>query len=269
MLKNNNRRNQDGNSGATTRAYAVGNARKNLDANVIMGTFLLNNCYASILFDTGANRSFVSTVFSSLIDIVSTALDHDYDVELVDEKIIRVNTIIRACTLNFLNHTFNIDLMPVELGCFDVIIGMDWLVKYHAVIVYDEKIDHIPFQNEILIVRGDRSNNRHESQLNIISCTKTQKYFLKRCDVFLAHVTTKKAEDKSKEKRLEDVPPVQEFPEVFPEDLLCFSPTRQVEFQIDLIPDAAPVARVPYRLAPFEMKELSDQLQELSDKGFI
>ncbi|GKE30206.1 putative reverse transcriptase domain-containing protein, partial [Tanacetum coccineum] len=154
--------------------------------------------------------SFVSTAFSSLTDIVPTALDHDYDVELADRKIIGVNTIIRGCTLNFLNHPFNIDLMPIELGSFDVIIGMDWLVKYHAVIVYDEKIFRIPFGNEILIVRGDGSNNGHGSRLNIISCTKTQKYLLKGCHVFLAHVTAKKAEDKLEEKRLEDVPIVRD-----------------------------------------------------------
>ncbi|GKA86937.1 hypothetical protein Tco_0808648, partial [Tanacetum coccineum] len=112
-------------------------------------------------------------------------------------------------------------------------------------------------------------NNGHESRLNIISCTKTQKYLLKGCHVFLAHVTTKEAKDKSKEKRLEDVPIVQDFPEVFLEDLPGIPPTHQVEFQIDLIPGAAPVARAPYRLAPSEMKELSDQLKELSDKGFI
>ncbi|GJW81361.1 hypothetical protein Tco_0145336 [Tanacetum coccineum] len=159
--------------------------------------------------------------------------------------------------------------MPVELGSFDVIIGMEWLSMYHVVIVCDEKIVRIPFGNETLIVRGDESNNGHESLLNIISCTKTQKYLLKGCPVFFAHVTTKKAEDKSEEKRLEDVPIVRDFPEVFFEDLSGIPPTRQVEFQIDLIPGAAPVARAPYRLAPSEMKELPDQLQELSDKGFI
>ncbi|GJT38713.1 hypothetical protein Tco_0938578 [Tanacetum coccineum] len=135
--------------------------------------------------------------------------------------------------------------------------------------VCDKKIFRIPFGNEILIVRDDRSKNGHESRLNIISCTKTQKYLLKRCHVFLAHVTTKKAEDKSEEKRLEDVLIVRDFPEVFPEDLSGIPPARLVEFQINLIPGAAPVARAPYRLAMSEMKELSDQLQELSDKGFI
>ncbi|GKA46979.1 putative reverse transcriptase domain-containing protein [Tanacetum coccineum] len=195
------------------------------------------------LFDTGADRSFVSTAFSSLIDIIPTTLDHDYDVELADGKIIRVKTIMQGCTLNFLNHPFNIDLMPVELGSFDVIIGMDWLVKYHVVIICDEKIIRIPFGNEILIVRG--------------------------CHVFLAHVTAKKAEDKSEEKRLEDVPIVRDFPKVFLKDLSGIKPTRQVEFQIDSIHGVAPVAQAPYRLAPSKIKELSDQLQELSDKGFI
>ncbi|GJZ27340.1 hypothetical protein Tco_0571593 [Tanacetum coccineum] len=142
---------------------------------------------------------------------------------------------------------------PMSLR-FDVIIGMDWLSKYHAVIVCDEKIVHIPFRNEILIICGDGSNNGHESRLNIISCTKTQKYLLKGCPVFLAHITAKKAEDTSKEKRLEDVPIVRDFPEVFPEDLPSIPLTRQVEFQINLIPGVAPVARTPYRLAPSEMK---------------
>nr|GEX71007.1 putative reverse transcriptase domain-containing protein [Tanacetum cinerariifolium] len=108
-----------------------------------------------------------------------------------------------------------------------------------------------------------------QSRLNIISCTKTQRYLLKKCPIFLAHVTTKQAEDKSKDKRLEDVPIVQDFPEVFPEDFSGIPPTRQVEFQIDLVPGAAPVAQAPYRLAPSEIKELLDQLKELADKGFI
>ncbi|GJW26275.1 putative reverse transcriptase domain-containing protein [Tanacetum coccineum] len=150
--------------------------------------------------------------------------------------------------------------MPMEIGSFDIIIGMDWLSKYHVVIICDEKIVHIPFVNETLIVRGDKSNNGHESRFNIISCTKTQKYLLKGCQVFLAHITTEKAKDKSEEKRLEDVPIIRDFPEVFPKDLSGIPPTRKVEFQIDLVPGATHVARAPYRLAPSETKELLDQL---------
>nr|GEX15856.1 putative reverse transcriptase domain-containing protein [Tanacetum cinerariifolium] len=265
--KNQRNQNQAGNGNAVARAYGVGTARGNPNANVITGTFLLNNRCALILFDTGADKSFVSTAFSSLININPSTLDYSYDVELADGQIIGVNTVIRGCTLNFLNHPFNIDLIPIELGSFDVIIGMDWLKTYHAVIVCDEKIVRVPFGNETLIIRCNGSNNG--TQLNIISCTKTRKYMLKGYPVFLANITTKMINDKSEEKRLENVPIVRDFSEVFPEDLPGLPSTRQVEFQIDLIPGAAPVAQVPYRLAPSKMKELSDQLQKLSNKGFI
>ncbi|GKA34512.1 putative reverse transcriptase domain-containing protein [Tanacetum coccineum] len=241
-LKNNkNRGNQVGNDRAPARVYAVRYAGTNPNSNIVTGTFLLNNRYASILFDTGADRSFVSTAFSSQMDITPSTLDHYYDVEVADERIIGLNTILRGCTLNLLNHPFNINLMPVELGSFDAIIGMDWLA----------------------------SNRGPEGRLHIISYSKTQEYMLNGCLVFLAHVTTKEVEDKSEKKRLEDVPIIRDFPEVFPEDLTGLPLTRQVEFQIDLIPGDAPVARAPYRLAPSEMKELSEQLKELSDKGFI
>ncbi|GJW52395.1 putative reverse transcriptase domain-containing protein [Tanacetum coccineum] len=267
-LKNNDYGNQAGNDRAPAKVYVVGNAGANPD-NIVAGTFLLNNRYAYILFDAGADRSFVSTAFSSQIDITPSTLDHYYDVELADGRTIELNTILSGCTLNFLNHPFNINLMPVELGSFDAIIGMDWLAKYQAVIVCAEKIVRIPWGNETLIIHGDGSNQGNVTRLNIISCTKTQKYMQKGFPIFLAHVTAKEVEDKSEKKRLEDVPIVRDFPEVFPEDLPGLPPTRQVEFQIDLVPGAAPVARAPYRLAPSEMKELSEQLKELSDKGFI
>ncbi|GKF61891.1 putative reverse transcriptase domain-containing protein, partial [Tanacetum coccineum] len=192
-----------------------------------------------------------------------------YVVELADEKISETNTILRGCTLGLLGHLFNIDLMPVELGSFNVIIGMDWLANHHAVIICDEKIVLIPFGDEVLIVQGDRDGKREKSKLSIISCTKTQKYIERGCLIFLAQITKKEIENESEEKQLEDVPTVRDFFEVFPEDLPGLPPTRQVKFQINLVPGAAPVARAPYRLAPSELQELSTQLQELSDKGFI
>nr|GEV65429.1 putative reverse transcriptase domain-containing protein [Tanacetum cinerariifolium] len=224
--------------------YAVGNVKKRGNAssdpnsNVITGTFLINNRYASILFDTGADRSFISTVFSFLIDIVPTPLGNSYDVKLADGKIVKVDTIMRGCTLNFLSHPFNIDLMPVELGSFDVIIGMDWLRRFHAVIVF-------------------------------IACSKAQECMARGCQIFLAQISAKKEEDRSEGKQLKDVPVVRYFYEVFLKDLSGLPPARPMEFQIELIPGAAPVARAPYRLAPSKMKQLSEQLQELYDKGFI
>ncbi|GJU31083.1 putative nucleotidyltransferase, ribonuclease H [Tanacetum coccineum] len=160
--------------------------------------------------------------------------DTFYDIEMADGNLVSTNTVIKGCTLTLLNQPFEIDLMPIKLGSFDVVIGMDWLSKYHAKILCDEKVVHIPINGETLI-------------FEVIEIM----------------------EKKSDEKKLEDIPVVKEFPDVFPEDLPGLPPVRQVEFQIDLIPGAAPVARTPYRLAPSEMQELSNQLQELTDRGFI
>nr|GEZ05616.1 hypothetical protein [Tanacetum cinerariifolium] len=215
-LKNKN----EGSVNAQGWVYVVGNAEKkgnasrDLDSNVITGTFLLNNRYASMLFDIGADRSFMSTVFSFLIDIVLTPLENSYDVELADGKIVRFRRyhrygLVRRC---------------------------------HAVIVCDKKLVRNPYGNETLIFCGDESNDGRESRLTIISCSKAQECMTTGCQIFLAQIFAKKEEDKSEGKQLKD---------------------------IDLIPGAAPVARASYRLASSEMKELSEQLQELSDKGFI
>nr|GEW06486.1 putative reverse transcriptase domain-containing protein [Tanacetum cinerariifolium] len=157
-----------GNKSAQGWVYAVGNAKKNENAptnpdlNVVRGTFLLNNRYASILFDTGADRSFISTAFSSLVNINPTPLGSSYDIELADGKIVGIDTIIRGCTICFLNHPFNIDLMPVELGSFDVIIGMDWLRRCHTMIVCDEKLVQIPYGKETLTFHGNERSLWHK-----------------------------------------------------------------------------------------------------------
>ncbi|GJT59882.1 putative reverse transcriptase domain-containing protein [Tanacetum coccineum] len=253
------RNGQDGNNRGA--AYKLGAVDAQQDPKVVTGTFLLNNRYANALFDSGADKSFVSTNFSTLIDIKPVELDTSYEVELADGKVVSTNNVLIGCTLNLLNHSFPIDLMVIELGSFDIIIGMDWLSRYDAAILCGEKKVRIPLEGKTLVIEGDRNNSR----LKIVSCIKAQKYIEKGCELFLAQVT----EQESKEKRLEDVPVIRDFPEVFPEDLPGLPPPRQVEFRIDLIPGAAPVARAPYRLAPTEMKELSKQLQELLEKGFI
>ncbi|GJT57658.1 reverse transcriptase domain-containing protein [Tanacetum coccineum] len=168
---------------------------------------------------TGADRSFISTAFSSLIDIVPTPLDNSYDVKLADGKIVRIDTILWGCTLNFLGHPFNIDLMPVELGSFNIIIGIDWLRRCHAVIMYDEKLVQVPYGNKTLTFCGNESSNGRESRLTVISCSKAQEYMAKGCQVFLAQISAKKEEDKSEGKQIKDLPIIRYFPEVFPEDL--------------------------------------------------
>ncbi|GJW59874.1 putative reverse transcriptase domain-containing protein [Tanacetum coccineum] len=223
-LKNQNRGNKNGNktggNKATAKAYAIGGGRANPDSNIVTGTFLLNNCYASMLFNSGADRSFVSSTFSVLLDVAPSTLETSYTIELADGRISETYVVLRGCTLGLLGHPFDIDLMPIELGSFDVIIGMDWLVKYHALILCDEKVVHIPYGDEVLIIRGDDYDGGTQ-------------------------VTFKKTKDQSKEKQLKDVPIVREFPEVFPEDFPRLPPAQQVEFQIDLLPGVAPVARAP------------------------
>nr|GEW08245.1 reverse transcriptase domain-containing protein [Tanacetum cinerariifolium] len=229
--------NKTGGNEVTGKAYVIGGGGTNPDSNFVTGTFLLNNCCAFMLFNSGADRSFVSITFSALLDVAPSTLDTSYAIELFDGRIFETNIVLKGCMLGLLGHSFSIDLMPVELGSFDVIISMDWLAKYHVLIVCDEKVVRIPYGDEVLIIRGDN------------------------CDG--------KAKDKLEEKRLEDVPIVREFPEVFPEDFPGLPLVRQVKFQIDLVFRAAPVARAPYRLTPVEMQEISTQLQELSDIGFI
>ncbi|GJT29290.1 putative reverse transcriptase domain-containing protein [Tanacetum coccineum] len=269
QIRGNKAGNKNGVGEVKGKAFVLGGGDANLDSNVGKGTFLLINHYASKIFDSGADRSFVLTTFSTLLDVTPDTLDVNYAVELADIIISETNTILRGCTLGLLGHPFNIDLILVELGSFDVIIGMDWLANNHAVIVCDEKIVRIPFGNEVLIVQGDKDDKGEKLKLRIISCTKTQKYIKRGCLIFLAQVMKKETKDKSEEKRLEDVLTVWDFPEVFLEDLPRLPPSRQVEFQIELVPGVAPVACAPYRLAPLELQELSTQLQELYDKGFI
>ncbi|GKB73312.1 putative reverse transcriptase domain-containing protein [Tanacetum coccineum] len=209
----------------------------------------------------GSDKSFINASLTHLIDNEPERISASYEVELADGRIASANTVLKGCTLNLVNHLFKIDLMPIELGTFDVIIGMDWLADNDAVIIYGKKEVYIPINNRTLVVKGDSNSSR----LKVISCIKARKYIERGCNLFLAHITEK---EKS-EKRLKDIPVIRDFPEVFPDDLPGLPPPQQVEFKIDLVPGAAPVARAPYRLALLEMKELSEQLKELLEKGFI
>ncbi|GJR25496.1 reverse transcriptase domain-containing protein [Tanacetum coccineum] len=174
------------NNNAQGRAYMLRDRNAHQDPNVVTGMFLLNQHLARVLFDSGADKSFVSISLASKLNIPPITIDTFYNIEMADGNLVSTNTVIQGATLTLLNQPFKIDLMPIKLGSFDVVIGMDWLSKYHARIICDEKVIHIPINGETLIIRG-----------------------------------------------------------------------------------TSPVARAPYRLAPSEMQELSNQLQELSDRGFI
>ncbi|GKE76477.1 putative reverse transcriptase domain-containing protein [Tanacetum coccineum] len=149
-------------------------------------------CHAWVLFDSGADKSFISISLASMLNIPSITIDTFYNIEMADGNLVSTNTVIKGCTLTLLNQPFEINLMPIKLGSFDVVIGMDWLSKYHAKILCDEKVVHIPIDGETLIIQ----------------------------------VMEKKAD----EKRLKDISVVKEFPDVFPKDLPGLPPVRQVEF---------------------------------------
>ncbi|KAI3777866.1 hypothetical protein L1987_47669 [Smallanthus sonchifolius] len=257
---NNNNQGNNGGNGAKGRAFVLGSGEARYDQNVVTGKFLLNNYFASVLFDTSADRSFITNKLSSLLRETPTLLEDKYTIEIADGQIIEATHILKGCKLELDGHKFDIDLMPVTLGSFDVIVGMDWLSKNQVEIVCREKIVRLPLPcGKILF--GERSG----AVMGIKYFMKAQKCLRKGHTAILALV----AEQPSEEKGIEDIPIVRDYPEVFTEDLPGLPPHRQVEFQIDLAPGAAPIARAPYRLAPSELQELSTQQQELLDNGFI
>ncbi|GKE80921.1 putative reverse transcriptase domain-containing protein, partial [Tanacetum coccineum] len=174
------------NNNAQGRAYMLSDINAHQNPNIVTGMFLLNQHLARVLFDSRADKSFISISLASKLNIPPITIDTFYNIEMADGNLVSTNTVIQGTTLTLLNQPFKIDLMLIKLGSFDVVIGMDWLSKYHARIICDEKVVHIPIDDETLIIRG-----------------------------------------------------------------------------------ATPVAWALYRLAPSEMQELSNQLQELADRGFI
>ncbi|KAJ0833047.1 putative nucleotidyltransferase, Ribonuclease H [Helianthus annuus] len=258
---NNNQNNNAGN-GARGRAFVIGAGEARNDPNVVTGKFLLDDRYVSVLFDSGADASYVSLRISKKLKRPLSLLSSPHIVELANGRNIEASHVVKGCKLELSGQTFSIDLFPVTLGSFDVVIGMDWLSKHRAEILCQEKAVRIPRRSgKPLIVQGSKSGEIS----GVISFLKAQKCLRKGHTAILALVTN----TQEKEKRIEDFPVVRDYPEVFPEELPGLPPHRQVEFQIELAPGAAPIARAPYRLAPAELKELSTQLQELLDKGFI
>ncbi|GKC68282.1 putative nucleotidyltransferase, ribonuclease H [Tanacetum coccineum] len=239
-----NQNNRSNGNQVRGRAYNVNvNAMEAVqDPNIVTGTFSLNDHFVTVLFDSGADFSFISTEFAPLLNVKPSIVNPGYVIEVADGKKVEVDRVIRDCKLELGSSLFSINLIPLGHGSFDVIVGMDWLSQHKAVIVCHEKVVEIPVEDgRILRVHGERA----------VGITKA----------------LKSAEED--EPWLSDISVVCEFEDVFPEDLSGLPPQRQVEFRIDLVPGATPIAKSPYRLAPSEMQELSGQLQELQDKGFI
>ncbi|GKE66992.1 putative reverse transcriptase domain-containing protein [Tanacetum coccineum] len=226
-----NRNTRNNGNQARGRALNVNAVDALPDPNVVTGTFSLNNHFATVLFDFGADFIFISIKFAPLLNVKPSIVSLVYVIEVANGKKEEVDRIIRDCKLELGNSLFTIDLIPLGHGSFDVIVGMDWLSKNKAEIVCHEKVVRIPLEGgKILRVQGERT----------LGVTKTL------------------MSTKADEPELSDIPIVRDFTDVFPEDLSGLPPQRQVEFRIDLIPGSTPVAKSPYRLAPSEMQELSE-----------
>nr|GFA19151.1 putative reverse transcriptase domain-containing protein [Tanacetum cinerariifolium] len=234
----------------------AGNKKRSNDQNRIRGRDDRNNRqrtrsnFALTTPDQGQGQcqyagqypNFISTNFLPLIDMKPSVINPGYEIEIASGVKVVTNMIVQGCILELEGHTFIIDLIPFGHGSFNVIIGMDWLSKLRAKIVCFKKIVQILLSNrDILDVHGERP----EGNLKQLKTMKVN------------------------EEKLEDIPVVREFPDVFSEDLSGLPPSREVEFRIDLIHGAMPVVKSPYYLAPTEMKKLANQLKELQDKGFI
>ncbi|GJQ91246.1 putative reverse transcriptase domain-containing protein [Tanacetum coccineum] len=231
-----------GNNGNPTRgrAFMLGAEEARQDPNIVTGTFNLNNHYATTLFDSGADYSFVSTTFIPLLGIEPSNLGFSYKIEIASGQLVEIDKVIKGCKLEIDDHEFDINLILFGSGSFDVIIGMDWLSNHKAEIICHEKVVRIPLlDGKVLRVLGERLEEK------------------------VRHLMS------AKEQKQEEMVVVRDFPEVFPDDLSGLPPIREIKFQIELVPGAIPFAKSPYRLAPFEREELSSQLKELQDKGFI
>ena len=173
-----------------------------------------------------------------------------------------VDKVSKKCPLMIRGHYFLPNLMLLPFDEFDVILGMDWLTLHDAKINCKEKVIELKCESgEILRVEPDKS----KALSSMISSMSAQRYLRKGYEAYLAYVIN----TKEVEKKVESVPVVCEFADVFPEELQGLPPVREVEFGIDLIPGTAPISIAPYRMAPTELKELKSQLQELTDKGFV
>ncbi|GJS86688.1 putative reverse transcriptase domain-containing protein [Tanacetum coccineum] len=224
------------------RAFMLGAEEARQDPNIVTGTFTLNNHFSTTLFDSSADYSFVSTTFIPLLGLEPSELGFKYEIEIASRQLVEIDKVIKGCKLEIEGHAFDIDLIPFGHGSFDMIIGMDWLSNYKAEIICHEKVVRIPLPDGKML-RVVRERPEEKARLLMSA--------------------------KASDKKQKEIVVVRDFPEVFSDDLSGLSPIQEIRFWIELIPKATPVAKSPYRLAPSELEELSGQLKELQDKGFI
>ncbi|KAJ9545764.1 hypothetical protein OSB04_025471 [Centaurea solstitialis] len=250
-----------GKSGAST---TRGRAFQMTAEEVFLCVFPVNSKPALVLFDTGATWSYVSRRFCKDFQIELGNLDSPLAIDVAAEEVQVFEHVYRGCSIDIFGVRFSINLIPIPMNGVDVVVGIGWMFPNRATTDVAGQLVHIqnPSGGELIVYgKGRRVST------SFCSVAKARKYIQRGCSSFLVYAMVDQTE--GRKLSVADVPVVNEFPDVFPEDLPGHPPDRQIEFGIDLVPGAAPIARAPYRLAPAELQELSDQLQELSGKGFI
>ncbi|GJR67398.1 putative reverse transcriptase domain-containing protein, partial [Tanacetum coccineum] len=242
-------------SNPTARAYMMATEEAKGVHDVVTGTILINSIPARVLYDSGASVSFVSFEFSKSLPTPPNKLPFPLEVEIAGNEIVVVSKVYRDVEIEIDDSVFKIDLIPIVLRAFDIVIGMDWLDRYNANILCSQKhVRVVNPQGREIIIYGDK----RKGEFKLCSMMKVRKYLSCGCQAYMAHVIDTNFEKKS----AKDVLVVNEFLDVFPEDLPGIPPEGQVEFRIDLIPGATPIAKTPYRLALSEMKELMSQKKD-------
>ncbi|XP_070008680.1 uncharacterized protein [Nicotiana sylvestris] len=253
--------NQAGGSRAVARVYAMRQKNDQDGPDVVAGKFHLFGISVVTLFDPGSSHSYVCSSVAFSDTVKSVRLDFDVLVTSPLGHQAVVNRIYRDCPFMIQNLVFPVDLLEMPFRDYDVIIGMDWLHRHHALV--DCRLKQVTFRTHAyshMVVQGERSLTS-----NIISAVLARKMICQGCDAYLAHIVDTRLGSPS----LKDIPTVCDFPDVFPDDLPGLLPEREIEFPIELVPGTTPISVAPYRMAPAELKELKAQLQEFLEKGFI
>nr|XP_043632205.1 uncharacterized protein LOC122603512 [Erigeron canadensis] len=244
------------------RSFQISLAQAKESTDVVSGTFLVHDTHAKILFDYGANRSFVAARFTKCIPLQLSFLEPPLLVEVAGDQTYMIKNVYLGCSLTINFENFKANLIPMGLGEFDVILRMDWLGQHKANICCTDKSVHLKAPNgRDMVIYSERN----QDSFPLCTFVRARRLISRGCKAFLAHVVDSNKESKS----MSEISIVNEFVDVFPDDLPGLPPERQIDFKIDLIPSATHIAKAPYRLAPTEMREMMDQLQELLDKGFI
>ncbi|XP_027082397.1 uncharacterized protein [Coffea arabica] len=247
------------------RVRAMTDVEAEVSGDVVTGPLLINSVPAYVLFDCGTSHSFVAKKFANYLCIFHEWMDHSYRVAAPKNRILVSHTRYPNCSMELEDRRLRVDLVQINMSDFDVIIGMDRLTRHFAQIDCRKK--------RVLFIKSDEKDfsyqgnvrNRKIHKLPFLFAMQTYRAIRKGCEVYLAYVVDMEKE----ETPLEKIPVVKDFPDVFPEDLPSLSSDWEIEFEINIIPEANPISKAPYRMTPAESKEFKEQLQELLDKKFI